>query len=182
MMDPKTPFRRVTLQPHELTGRDTPTPGLFVLAHLGVPHVDLEMWTLLIDGLVRRPIRLSLHELKQRQKRTVEAVHACCGNPLTPRIPERRVVNMVWGGIALQELLNEARVLPGAKFLWSYGLDYGEFQGTNSDSFLKDLPLRRVAAGDVLVAYEVNGEPLPIENGFPARLVVPGFYGTNSVK
>lgn len=66
--------------------------------------------------------------------------------------------------------------------MWSFGLDYGDFQGLHSDSFLKDLPLRRLAAGDVLIAYEVNGEPLPIENGFPARLAVPGFYGTNSVK
>jgi DMSO/TMAO reductase YedYZ molybdopterin-dependent catalytic subunit len=92
------------------------------------------------------------------------------------------VVNVVWGGVALDELFDEAQVEPGATFLWSYGLDYGDFQGTHNDSFVKDLPLRRVAAGDVLVAYEVNGEPLPVENGFPVRLVVPGFYGTNSLK
>jgi DMSO/TMAO reductase YedYZ molybdopterin-dependent catalytic subunit len=112
----------------------------------------------------------------------VEAVHACVGSPLEPEKPQRRVVNVVWGGVALEELLDEAQVEPEAAFAWSYGLDYGDFFGTTSESYLKDLPLRRVAAGDVLVAYEVNGQPLPIENGFPARLVVPGFYGTNSVK
>jgi DMSO/TMAO reductase YedYZ molybdopterin-dependent catalytic subunit len=115
-------------------------------------------------------------------QRTVEAVHACVGSPLAPRVPQRRVVNVVWGGVALDELLDEAQVEAQAAFVWSYGLDYGEFHGTTSESYLKDLPLRRVAAGDVLIAWEVNGQPLPIENGFPARLVVPGFYSTNSVK
>src|SRR5262245_15455639 len=139
-------------------------------------------WMVTINGLVRRPFRLTLNELKQRRKRTVEAVHACIGSPLAPEVPQRRVINVVWGGVALDELLDEARVESQATFVWSYGLDYGEFYGTTSDSYLKDLPLRRGAAGDVLVAYEVNGQPLPVENGFPVRLVVPGFYGTNSVK
>ncbi|HXA52940.1 MAG TPA: molybdopterin-dependent oxidoreductase [Candidatus Acidoferrum sp.] len=182
VMDPDTPFQRFPFEAHELTEPVTPIQGLFVLAHLGIPHADPETWTLDIDGLVQGPMRLSLDDLKGREKRTVEAVHACCGSPLTPRIPKRRVVNVVWCGVALDDLLRAAEVEPSARFVWSYGLDYGDFEGTHSDSFVKDLPLLRLAAGDVLVAYEVNGRPLPIENGFPVRLVVPGFYGTNSVK
>ena len=65
--------------------------------------------------------------------------------------------------------------------MWSYGADFGEFGGVAVDAFVKDLPVARMDA-DVLIAYEVNGSPLPAEHGFPARLVVPGFYGTNSVK
>ena len=59
---------------------------------------------------------------------------------------------------------------------------WGDFAGTSCEWFVKDLPLARLAAGDVLLAYELNGAPLPAEHGFPVRLVVPGYYGTNSVK
>jgi len=70
---------------------------------------------------------------------------------------------------------------PEAKYVWSYGADYGEFVGIYHEAYIKDLPLERVPS-DVLIAYELNGAPLSAEHGFPARLVVPGFYGTNSVK
>jgi sulfane dehydrogenase subunit SoxC len=60
--------------------------------------------------------------------------------------------------------------------------DGGEFAGVRCDWFVKDLPVGRLAAGDVLLGYEHDGEPLPAEHGFPVRLVVPGYYGTNSVK
>jgi sulfane dehydrogenase subunit SoxC len=72
--------------------------------------------------------------------------------------------------------------VPVARYLWSYGCDHGEFGGTRNPAYLKDLPLARVREGGCLVAYELNGDPLPAEHGFPARLVVPGYYGTNSVK
>ena len=72
--------------------------------------------------------------------------------------------------------------MPEARFLWSYGLDSGEYEGVRSDLYLKDCPLDRLEQCDVLLAYEVNGEPLDAEHGFPLRLLVPGFYGTNSVK
>jgi DMSO/TMAO reductase YedYZ molybdopterin-dependent catalytic subunit len=69
-----------------------------------------------------------------------------------------------------------------ARFLWSFGLDGGSFADETCDWFVKDLPLARLQAGSVLIAYELNGAPLPPEHGFPARLVVLGYYGTNSVK
>ena len=67
------------------------------------------------------------------------------------------------------------------RYVWSSGADYGVFEGDSCEAFVKDLPLQRVAA-DVLIAYEMNGAPLRPEHGYPARLVVPGYYGTNSVK
>ena len=112
----------------------------------------------------------------------MEAVHQCCGSPLEPNVPTRRVTNVRWGGVDLAALLDELEIDPRARFLWSYGLDGGDFAGTSCDWFVKDLPLERLAAGDVLLAYELNGAPLPAEHGFPVRLVVPGYYGTNSVK
>ena len=61
------------------------------------------------------------------------------------------------------------------RYLWSYGLDDGEFFGEPQDHDVKDMPLSRLKEGNVLVAYELNGEPLKQKNGFPARLVIPGF-------
>jgi sulfane dehydrogenase subunit SoxC len=131
---------------------------------------------------VRHRRRYTLDELQRLPKREIRSVHNCVGNPLEPQVPTRRVANVVWGGVDLKMLLAEVGVAGAASYVWSYGIDYGEFTGTYCDSYLKDLPLERVDAGDVLVAYELNGEPLPAEHGFPIRLFVPGWYGTNSVK
>ena len=117
-----------------------------------------------------------------RPKRVVEAVHQCCGNPLEPSVPTRRVANVKWAGADLAELLDEAGIDPQARFVWAFGMDGGDFAETRSDWYVKDLPLQRLRAGDVLLAYELNGAPLAPEHGSPVRLAVPGYYGTNSVK
>jgi sulfane dehydrogenase subunit SoxC len=181
-MEPATGIRRIKLAPHQTVERVTATDDLFVLAHLGVPRVDPAHWSLTIDGLVQRPLTLTLEALKARPKVIAEAVHECCGSPMEPKVPTRRVANVRWGGVDLAALLDESGIAYGARFLWSYGLDGGDFAGTHCDWYLKDLPLERLKAGDVLLAYELNGAPLPAEHGFPVRLVVPGYYGTNSVK
>ncbi|WP_162918830.1 molybdopterin-dependent oxidoreductase [Taklimakanibacter deserti] len=160
----------------------TPAGDLFVLAHCGIPDINDTTWSLTIDGLVRKPLRLTLHDLKQLPPKQVEAVHQCAGNPLEPHIPARRVANVIWRGVDLRDVLAHCQPNDAASFLWSYGADYGDFAGFPCDFYLKDLPMDRVIRGDVLLAYEVNGAPIPRENGFPLRLVVPGFYGTNSVK
>jgi sulfane dehydrogenase subunit SoxC len=181
-MDPASGVRQIKLQPHQMTEPLTPADDVFVLAHLGVPRVDLPTWRLTIDGLIDKPATFDLVALKRRPKVTIEAVHNCCGSPLEPTVPTRRVVNVRWGGIDLAELLAECGVAPRAKFLWSYGLDGGDFAGNAVDWFVKDMPLARLDLGGVLLAYELNDAPLPAEHGFPLRLVVPGYYGTNSVK
>lgn len=89
---------------------------------------------------------------------------------------------MKWGGVALAELLDRAGVRPEATHLWSYGLDYGQFFGVAQHHYVKDMPLSKLKEGNVLIAYELNEEPLTQRHGFPARLVIPGFYGTNCVK
>jgi DMSO/TMAO reductase YedYZ molybdopterin-dependent catalytic subunit len=182
LMDPATGIRRVKLQPHEHVDPTTAADRLFVLAHLGVPRVDPADWLLSIDGLAGAPRSFTLNALKARPKTVVAAVHGCCGNPLEPAVPTRRVANVRWGGVDLAILLDEIGVDPRARFLWSYGLDGGDFAGTRCDWFVKDLPLARLAAGGVLLAYELNGATLPAEHGFPLWLVVPGYYATNSVK
>lgn len=160
----------------------TAAKDMFVLAHLSVPRVDPLSWRLKIDGLIGRKATFDLAQLKAMRRTTIEAVHNCCGSPLEPTVPTRRVANVRWTGVDLARLLGGLGVDPHARFLRSYGFDGGEFAGSAVDWFVKDLPLARLDGGGVLLAYELNDAPLPAEHGFPLRLVVPGFYGTNSVK
>ncbi|MGH7905549.1 MAG: molybdopterin-dependent oxidoreductase, partial [Candidatus Binataceae bacterium] len=154
----------------------------FTLAHFGIPEIEPNGWAIEIDGMVRRPIRLTLEDLIRRPKRTMLSFHECAGNPLKPKQAIRAVANVVWSGADLKELLDEAEIEPAARFLWSYGVDHGDYGDIQSASYLKDLPLERLAAGDIILAYEMNGEPLMLEHGAPVRLFIPGYYGTNSVK
>jgi len=172
---------RIPLQPHQMTTRVTPREDMIVLCHLGVPRIDVATWRLTIEGMVKRPIQLSLDDLKQCRQTTICAVHQCAGSPLKPEAPTRRITNVAWTGVRLRDLLALCGVADGASHAWSYGADAGTFHDTIVDAYLKDMPLTRVDQ-DVVIALQLNGAPLPPENGFPARLVVPGFYGTNSVK
>ena len=180
-LDPAGFHRRIPLVAHQLVERATRTDDVIVLCHLGVPRVRPDDWVLEIEGLVRQPQRLQLSDLMRRKKATVRSIHQCAGSPLEPDTPTRRICNVEWGGVRLVELLDECGVLESARYVWSTGMDHGTFGGVACDSYVKDLPLERASA-DVLIAYELNGEPLRPENGYPARLVVPGFYGTSSVK
>ncbi|HEX5508702.1 MAG TPA: molybdopterin-dependent oxidoreductase [Pseudolabrys sp.] len=182
VMDPRQTFRRIPLAPHELLARVTPQDDLFVLAHVGIPRLRAEDWSLAVSGLVRQERTFSFDQLRRMPKKEVEAFHQCAGYPQNPHIATRRIGNVIWGGVDLRTLLEQIGVLPQARFLWSYGCDGGEYDGIKSELYLKDCPLARLARGDALLAYEMNGERLTAEHGFPLRLAVPGFYGTNSVK
>src|SRR5947209_15797128 len=104
-----------------------------------------------------------------RPRMQITSIHQCCGSPLKPEMPTRRVCNVVWSGVRLAALLADCEPDPAAQFVWSSGADYGVFEGDDCDAFVKDLPLDRVAA-DVLIAFEMNGSPLRPENGYPMRL------------
>jgi DMSO/TMAO reductase YedYZ molybdopterin-dependent catalytic subunit len=174
-------FRRIPLLPHQMQERLTPAENVIVLCHLGVARLDREAWSLTIDGLVERSICLRFSDVTAYPKYTVSSFHQCAGSPLQPFEPTRRICNVRWSGARLSDLLRDCSPAPQAKYLWSYGADHGTFGDIDHAAYAKDLPLERVPS-DVLIAYELNGAPLPAEHGFPARLVVPGFYGTNSVK
>lgn len=180
-LDPRGPFKRDPLAPHQMGDRRTPTKDVVVLCHLGVPRIEREDWSLIIDGKVERPLTLRVDDLMRYRKIVVSSVHQFCGSPFAPFEPTRRVGNVGWGGIRLADVPADCHPRAAAKYIWSYGADSGEFSGVLVDAFIKDLPIARIQA-DVLISYELNGSMLPAEHGFPARLVVPGFYGTNSVK
>jgi len=176
------PVIQNSVTPADLGNDVTDDAALFVLAHVGVPEVLESEWALEICGLVDRPVSLSLNDLKRYPQLEIEAIHKCAGNPFEPTEPSRQIANVVWRGVDVRRILGDAGIDSSATHLWSYGLDFGDFFGNSVTHYLKDLPLSRIAEGDVLIADSLNGAPLSAEHGFPARLVVPGFYGTNSVK
>jgi len=181
VMDPAETYRR-QVPVSQLKSFHTPTDSVYVIAHMGIAHVPVEGWELRIEGAVGHPLRLSHAELLERPAETIESVLECFGNPVEPDVPTRRVGNVSWRGTRLWPLLEEAGVQPRASLAWLEAPDHGAFAGTSSDRYIKDVPLEVVRARPVLLAWEMNGAPLTAEHGFPVRAVVPGFFGTNSVK
>jgi DMSO/TMAO reductase YedYZ molybdopterin-dependent catalytic subunit len=170
----------------------TPNEAFFVRYHtFPVPTaVDLGTWRLRVTGLVDRPLDLSLDDLKTKFPRTaVTAVTQCSGNSrgrFSPRVlggewGDGAMGNAEWVGARLKDILATAGVRQGALQATFEGLDKPAFPSV--PQFVKSLDLRRVAEDpDIIVAYQMNGRELPVLNGFPARLVVPGWYATYWVK
>lgn len=181
-MDPHKLVRRVPLEPHQYVDPFTKQSDIFVLAHFGIPRFDAQSWSMEIAGLVHAPRTLTFEDIRRLPKREIQTFHQCAGFPRKYWVPTRRVSNAVWAGADLKTLLDEIGLLPEARFLWSYGMDHGRFDDVSAPCYLKDMPLERLERGDVILAYEVNGEPLDAEHGYPVRLMIPGYYGTNSVK
>ena len=169
--------------PHELGSFITADAQLFETIHMGSAVVDTARWRLVIDGLVQNPLTLSLADMRRLPQSAVTAFHECYGSPLTPAVRALwRVGNVRWSGVQLRTLLRMAAPLPEARFVVSEGLDCGAFGGRFMDRYQKDMPVDKALAPEVLVAYEMNGEALRKERGGPVRLVVPGWFGTNSTK
>jgi DMSO/TMAO reductase YedYZ molybdopterin-dependent catalytic subunit len=168
----------------------TPNEAFYVRWHLeGIPNaVALKEWKLRIEGNVNKPLTLSLADLIQKFKPvSIAAVSQCSGNSrsrLQPRVPGGQwgngaMGNALWTGVRLRELLDMAGAKTGSLFAQFQGLDTGQGpEGSGSHVFLKSLDLTNPVLDECLVAYLMNGEPLPMLNGFPVRLVVPGYFAT----
>ncbi|MXO60847.1 molybdopterin-dependent oxidoreductase [Altererythrobacter salegens] len=176
------PVIHLPITPATLADDCTNTLDLHVLAHGDVPDVPAAEWALEVCGLIQTAISLTFADLLDLPQRELVSVHQCAGNPLDPTVPARQVANVTWRGVDLLDVLALTGVRPEAALLWAWGLDGGNFVGRSFVHYLKDIPLERVNEGDVILAHALNGEPLSVRNGFPVRLVVPGYYGTNSVK
>ncbi|KAH8755079.1 Oxidoreductase, molybdopterin-binding domain-containing protein [Diaporthe sp. PMI_573] len=169
--------------PHHLSSFLTSEEQLFQTIHMGAAVVDHERWLLIIDGLVQHPFALTLGQLRSLPTSSITSFHECYGSPLKPPTEAVwRVGNVTWTGVRLFHILEIARLMETAQFVWSEGLDHGTFAGVTSDRYQKDLPLSKALGSEVLVALEMNGQPLGKERGGPVRLVVPGWFGTNSTK
>lgn len=170
----------------------TPNEAFYVRYHIfPIPtSVDLSTWRLKITGHVERPLELSMDELKTKfSPARLVAVNQCSGNSRGRFEP--RVFGGQWGdgamgcaewvGARLQDILRAAGLKSGAREVTFNGLDSPAAPAV--PDFVKSLTVQHILDDpDVLVAYQMNGEPLPMLNGFPARLVVPGWYATYWVK
>lgn len=182
-LDPKGFFIRHPPAAHLLDVFYTSDDLLFQTIHMGAAVVSAEDWKLTVDGLVRQPFSIDLSQLCAMPSRTVTSFHECYGSPLKPPTDAVwRIGNVTWTGVSLQKLLELAEPLAEASFVWSDGLDFGEFAGVITDRYQKDLPLEKAMKPEVLVAYKINGQALSRKRGGPVRLVVPGWFGTNSTK
>ena len=172
----------------------TPNDAFFVRWHLQtIPNaVDLKVWRLRVEGNVERPLALSFPDLATRFKSvSVAAVNQCSGNSrsrLQPRVAGGQwgngaMGNADWTGVKLREILDAAVVKSGSVQVQFEGLDKGLGpKDYGSNRFMKSLDLSDPVLDQCLVAYSMNGEALPMLNGFPARLIVPGYFATYYVK
>jgi len=170
----------------------TPNEAFFVRYHVfPIPtSVDLATWRLKVHGRVDRPLELSMDDLRTKfPPARVVAVNQCSGNSrgrFAPRVlggqwGDGAMGNAEWVGARLRDVLTLAGVKTGAVQVTFDGLDKPAFPTV--PDFVKSLDVARIMDDpDVLVAYQMNGRSLPMLNGFPARLIVPGWYATYWVK
>ncbi|MCG7522785.1 molybdopterin-dependent oxidoreductase [Ruegeria sp. Ofav3-42] len=156
---------------------------LFVKDHLGEPASSVVDWRLEISGLVTKAHSFSLLDLRNFPQTELMGFHKCAGSPINPDRPTpHEVGNVVWKGVALRHLIEQCHVEQGASHVWMTGADHGSYRGTSPQYFSKDLPLSKAMSDEVIVATEMNHKPLTKTRGGPVRLIVPGYYATNSVK
>jgi DMSO/TMAO reductase YedYZ molybdopterin-dependent catalytic subunit len=167
----------------------TPAGMHYLLIHFDVPEGDAATWALSIDGLVSNPLRVSLNDLRSRPTVTLQVTMECAGNGRARLMPRpisqpwlgEAVGTAEWTGTSLRPLLEEAGPLDEAVELVFAGADRG-IQKEIEHHYERSLSIADAMRDEVLLAYGMNGAPLPPQHGFPLRLVVPGWYGMTSVK
>jgi DMSO/TMAO reductase YedYZ molybdopterin-dependent catalytic subunit len=162
----------------------TPENNYFVVAHYGVAKIDALTWRLDIRGRVANPRRYTLEELKTRARAERTCAFECGGNR-GAGILNRMVGNARWTGTSLKSLIDDAKPLADAREVISWGADEGEETIRNEkyrQNFARSMTLDDLAKSEAIVAWEMNGQPLTADHGFPVRVVVPGWYGVQNVK
>lgn len=194
----KRPLIRLTERPPQLEtpfavfdeGPITPSDAFFVRYHLSeIPReIDPETFRLEIDGKVGKPLSLSLKDLKAMPATELVAVNECSGNSrglFEPRVGGGQLGNGAmgnarWKGVSLKAVLDRAGVQAGARQVVLQGLDKPVIPAT--PDFAKALDVDHARDGEVMLAWAMNGADLPWLNGYPLRVVVPGYYGTYWMK
>jgi sulfite dehydrogenase (cytochrome) subunit A len=194
----KRPMIGLTSRPPQLetpfsvfnNGPITPNDAFFVRYHLSdIPYnIDPDKFTLEIKGKVEKPLKLSLKDIKKLTPVETVAVNQCSGNSrgfFDPRVAGGQLGNGAmgnarWRGVPLKTILDMAGLRAGARQVTFNGMDRAVLEKT--PDFIKALEVDHARDGEVMLAYSMNGKDLPVLNGFPLRLVVPGYYGTYWVK
>ncbi|HXE60062.1 MAG TPA: sulfite oxidase [Gemmatimonadaceae bacterium] len=170
----------------------TPVDQFFTRSHGKIPTIDPKTWRLEVDGLCAKARSFTLQDLRAFPRRTVPATLICAGlrrneylllGPLPGELPwgPQAASTGEWTGVRLRDVIDMVGVAPGVRYVEFTGLDSVERHG-HAFGFGGSIDLEKALDGDVILATELNGEPLPPVHGFPMRAVVPGWIGARSVK
>lgn len=168
----------------------TPVDAFYVRNHFDVPPIDAEGWRLQVRGAVRRPLSLTLAGLWRLPERSLAVTLECAGNgrvvlkPAPEGTPWRfgAVSTGTFTGVLLRDVLERAGPEEGVVDVLFVGADEGEVGSGRREPFARSLPLAEAMERGAILAWALNGEPLPAEHGHPVRLVVPRWYAMASVK
>ena len=161
----------------------TSNDDFYVIQHYGQPEIDSAGYQLQVTGLVQRELKLSLAQLRTRPVVEIEAGFECGGN--SGRLLHGLIGNARWRGVSLRDLLEEAGIRPEGKEVVFFGADIGEeeIRGRKvPKAFARSMSVEDAMNEHNLLAFEMNGEPLPHYHGKPLRLLAPGWYGVANVK
>jgi len=162
-----------------LRGQETPSGEFFVRNHFAVPSLKQRNWRLKVTGCVKIPLDLDYFGLLREGSKTLSVTLECAGNT----VGGGAVSTARWTGVPLERLLKRAGLCSGVKHVRLVGADCGvEEPGRASVFYMRSLPVEKALHPDTLLAYQMNGGQLPVEHGFPLRVVVPGWYAMDSVK
>ena len=187
------PFNAETAPASLREGSVTATDAFYVRGHGAVPEIDVTAWRLRVTGLVERELDLSLSTLREAfRERTVTATLQCAGNRRAGLIAIRDIPGeapwgagatgtAVWTGVALADVLALAGPLAHAAHVGFDGADVSP-EAKPPQRFGGSIPIEKATRPEVLLAWAMNGHPLPAVHGAPVRAVVPGYIGARSVK
>ena len=162
----------------------TPNDKFFSISHFDRPIIDASTWRLEIDGTVKNPLSFTLEEIKARPRQEVTFTIECSGNHGFDFFTGG-IGNAHWAGTPLAPLLEQAGVLENGIEVVFWGADEGEIDIRDikfKQNFARSMSLADAMSPNNILCYEMNGEPLPAPNGFPLRLIAPGWYGIANAK
>jgi len=168
----------------QLDAWKTPNDKFFTVQHYNKPAIAAQGWSLKVNGLVQKPLSLSLADLRARPRQEVNFTLECAGNHGFPWFTGG-VGNATWAGTPLAPVLQEAGLLDQAKDVVFWGADSGEDAVRDAkvaEQFARSMSPADALDPQLLLCYEMNGAPLPSLHGAPVRLIAPGWYGVANVK